>query len=156
MSQWKVKTEIKESNIEGAGSGRFFCSDYPKGTIVRKQNLSNPNNILKFSNEKSLKFEDLNTLVHFGHSKPIYDKQNRHKNVVFLNVPFMNTNHSKFPNIKYHFTKHNKYTILIKNVKKGDEMLQDYASFSQVQWFENYLNKSNVSSCRELGVSLNM
>ena len=35
MEQWHVKTEIKESNIVGAGNGRFFCDNYKKGTIVK-------------------------------------------------------------------------------------------------------------------------
>tara|TARA_B100001094_G_scaffold330601_1_gene396207 strand:- start:2995 stop:3465 length:471 start_codon:yes stop_codon:yes gene_type:complete len=155
MEQWHVKTEIKESNIVGAGNGRFFCDNYKKGTIVRKQKLTNIHHILKFKNENCVKdFKNINTLVHFGHSAPSNTMSHRSNGVIFVNVPFMNTNHSKDPNIKYKFTKHNKYTVLTRDVKKGDEMLQDYTKFSKVQWFEEHLKQQQLLSCRQLGYKL--
>tara|TARA_B100001996_G_C18545257_1_gene548615 strand:+ start:404 stop:880 length:477 start_codon:yes stop_codon:yes gene_type:complete len=151
--QWKVETEIKTSSIINAGTGRFFCKNYPKGTIVRVQKLSNPDHIIKYNKLNELN-TDTETLIHFAHSKPHFHKHKYHKNSIFINVPFMNTNHSNHPNIKFIFTKNNKYTILTKNVAVGDEMLQDYSSFSKINWFEDYLTSINKQSCRQLGITL--
>ena len=97
-------------------------------------------------------FDDLVFLSKFGHTSPnncqLYDTH------IFVNIPPNNTNHSKNPNIFYVFDENYKYTITLKDVKKNNEMLQDYTTFKKIEWFEKLLNQKNLLSSRQFAESL--
>lgn len=166
-STFIVNTIIKDSTI--SGKGRFFNQDLKKGTIIRKQEISpSSKSLLKFDNEHELSnyiyllnggtlnnelfLEKLIEKTHFFHTVPCDSEF--YKNSVFLNEPYMFTNHSHDPNIEFIYTKDWKYTITCQNVKRGDEIVQSYLNFSKIDWFENFLNKYKISSCREFALKL--
>lgn len=151
---FKIDTFIGPSTI--AGNGRFFNENVKKGTIIREQKINSPS-LLKFDNENELMNyislnKDLEKIRHFFHTTPSDSKF--YKNSVFLNNPYMFTNHSFNPNIYFEYTENYKYTITSKDVKIGDEMFQDYLNFSKVNWFENFLKEHNFTSSREFAFNL--
>jgi SET domain-containing protein len=56
----------------------------------------------------------------------------------------MYTNHSSTPNIKYKYDYNAKVktTLAARDIARGDELLQDYGSFSKVEWFTEYIKES--------------
>ena len=154
-TDFKIDTFIGPSTI--AGNGRFFNENVKKGTIIREQKINSPS-LLKFDNENDLMTyisstnKDLEKIRHFFHTTPSYSKF--YRNSVFLNNPYMYTNHSFNPNIYFEYTENYKYTITSKDVKIGDEMFQDYLNFSKVECFENFLKEYNFTSSRELALNI--
>ena len=55
----------------------------------------------------------------------------------------MNTNHSLNNNIDYIYTNCEKITRLTRDVKAGEEMLQNYCNFTKNEWFEDFLHKAD-------------
>lgn len=145
-----IKTEIKQSTLENGGNARFFDEDVKKGTIIRKQEIGSESlQILK--NCMDLDKIDIDILKHYGHSVP---KDCRfHTNCVLLNNPYLYTNHNSEPNIEFEYSYIYKYTKTTKDVKKGEEMFQDYSNFRKIKWFEDYLEKNNVIGARQFGKS---
>lgn len=140
MESFKIKTIIKKSLIENAGNGRFFDDDYKKGTLVREQEFSSDELIVLKSIEDIKKFDvTKNELIHFCHSIPNNHDSN---NVIYLNRPPMVTNHSEDPNIYYVYSD-KKRTYTLRDVKKGEEMYQNYNQFTEVKWFTDYLKKNH-------------
>lgn len=143
-----VQTEIKPSTIKNGGNARYFMENVEKGTIIRKQELGTLS-LQVFKKETDLEKIDIQTLKHYGHSVPegcLY-----HSNTIFLNNPFLYTNHSDDPNITFEYTDTYKYTITTRDVVQGEEMFQNYCHFQKVEWFENYLKKNNVIGARQFG-----
>ena len=75
MTDFLIKTVIKDSTIKDAGTGRFFLEDLKKGTIVRKQIIGS-DNLKVIKNKEELDNYDITLLKHFGHSKPKNSKLN--------------------------------------------------------------------------------
>jgi len=161
MDGFKVRTSIGSSKI--AGNGRFFDENVKKGTIVREQKIGS-DFLLKFENEADLiKYissdtqedflDKLERVRHFFHTVP--DNSKFHRDCVFLNEPFMYTNHSFEPNIMFEYTKEWKYTVTTRDVKTGEEMFQNYLNFANVNWYENFLKKYNFTSSRKFASELN-
>lgn len=146
-----VETEVKQSNIPNAGRGRFFCKDYEKETIIRKQKVDS-DELYIFNNEKQLELVNFDYLLNFGHSRPIEDIND---NSIYLNNPPLFTNHSNVPNIYFIYNNDEKYTIASKDVKKGEELYQDYSIYKKIDWFEHFLEKNNKKSLRCFGNELN-
>lgn len=146
-----INTEIKSSTIENGGNARFFNEDVKKGTIIRKQEIGSESlQILKNKNE--LDEIDIDILKHYAHSVP---KDCRfHTNFIFINHPYLYTNHHSDPNVRFQYTYAYKYTITTRDVKKGEEMFQDYSSFKKVDWFEKYLKEKKIIGAREFAQSL--
>jgi hypothetical protein len=152
MTDFLIKTVIKDSSIKDAGTGRFFLEDLKKGTIIRKQIIGS-DNLKVIKNKEELDNYDITLLKHFGHSKPKNSKLNT--NYIYLNNPTMNTNHSDNYNIDFEYRDNEKITYLIKDVKCGDEMLQNYCNYEKVDWFEEYLHERQLISQREFALSIN-
>jgi len=53
----------------------------------------------------------------------------------------MFSNHSTNPNIAYRYTKQQKIAYTTRDVKAGDEILQDYCEFSNVKWYSDYVTE---------------
>jgi len=147
-----IPTIIKTSNIKNAGSGRFFIENHKKGTIIREQ-IINSDSLHVIKNKEECKKYDIELLKHFGHSLP--NNSEIKTNYVYINFPPMNTNHSLDNNIDFLFKDNKKITFLIKDVKSGEEILQNYSNFRKVDWFEDYLHENNLISARELGNLIN-
>ena len=148
METFRIKTEIKESLIPGAGRGRFFAEYCKKGTIVRVQIIPSEK-IFVFKNVDQLKSVSYENLVHFCHTKPI--RSTLSTDYVYLNNPPLYTNHSTNNNIDFHYTDTKKITYTTRDVKAGEEMVQNYCNYTKVDWFENYLHSINAISVREFG-----
>lgn len=146
-----IRTEIKPSTIENGGNGRFFQEDVKKGTMIRKQVIGSES-LQIFKNQNELNKIDIDTLKHYAHSVP---KDCRfHTNSVFINHPYLYTNHNCDSNVQFQYTYAYKYTITTKDVKKGEEMFQDYFAFKAIDWFEKYLKEKNIIGAREFAQSL--
>lgn len=143
-----IKTEIKPSSIENGGNARYFLEDVKKGTVIRKQKIGSKS-LQYFTEETNLGTLSVDTLKHYGHSVP--KNCLLHTNVVFVNNPFLYTNHSSDPNIIFEYTDEYKYTLTKKDVRKGDEMFQNYCDFKEIEWFENFLKQENTISARQFG-----
>tara|TARA_B100001250_G_C19663110_1_gene728041 strand:+ start:238 stop:687 length:450 start_codon:yes stop_codon:yes gene_type:complete len=141
-----INTYTKSSNIQNAGIGRFFAEDGKKGDTVRVQNIQD--DLFIYRNIEELK--TCNYPYKFGHSKPNISNDN----MVYFNKEPLYTNHSKFNNVAFKFTDDTKITYLIRDVKKDDEMLQDYTSYSKIEWYEDYLNSINEQSLRQFALSM--
>ena len=147
-----VKTEIKSSNIPNAGRGRFFLEDLDKDTIIRKQTIDS-DELFVFKKGCNLELVNLDYLKSFGHTQPNDDN---YDDSIYLNNPPLYTNHSKEPNIYFIFKENEKFTLTSKNVKKGDEMYQDYSIYKKVEWFESYLKQQNKVPLRDFGNQINL
>lgn len=146
-----ISTEVKASTIENGGNARFFNEDVKKGTIIRKQEIGSES-LQLFKNKNELDKIDIDILKHYAHSVP--EGCSFHTNSVFINNPYLYTNHHSNPNIQFTYTYSYKYTITTRDVKKGEEMFQDYSSFKVVDWFQKYLKEKNVIGAREFAQSL--
>jgi len=143
-----IETVVKPSSIPNAGRGRFFINNHKKDTIIRKQIIGS-DNLHCIKNKEGLDKYDIDFLKHFGHTKPKHSEIET--NYVYLNNPSMNTNHSLNNNIDYIYTNCEKITRLTRDVKAGEEMLQNYCNFTKNEWFEDFLHKADMISARELG-----
>ena len=146
-----INTEVKLSNIPNAGNGRFFSEDCEKDTIIRKQ-LIDSEELYILKPDSNLELINKHYLLNFAHSRPIEDIDD---NCIYLNNPPLYTNHSKEPNIYFVYDKGEKFTITSKDVKKGEEMYQDYSNYRYIDWYEKYLEKINKKSLRHFGNELN-
>jgi len=147
-----VKTEVKLSNIPNAGKGRFFLEDLDKDTIVRKQ-IIDSDELFVFKKGCNLELVNLDYLQSFGHTQPNDDNID---DSIYINNPPLYTNHSKEPNIYFIYKENEKFTLTSKNVKKGEEMYQDYSIYKKVEWFENYLKEQKKVSLRDFGNQINL
>ena len=148
MNNFLIKTIVKESSIPNAGIGRFFDEDCKANTVIRQQKINS-------KSLKMIKLKEIDNLIYlskFGHTAP--ENCKLYNMDIFVNMPPNNTNHSKQPNIFYIFDENYKYTVTLKDVKKNDEMLQDYTTFKKIDWFENLLNENNLLSPRQFALSL--
>ena len=145
---FKINTIIQKSLIDGAGNGRFFDQDCKKGTLIREQEFNSDELVILKSTKDIEKYKVTNKeLIHFCHSIPDSHENN---NIVYLNRPPMVTNHSEDPNIYYVYSD-KKRTYTLRDIKKGEEMYQDYKSFSEVKWFTDYLkDKHNEKWAKHL------
>jgi len=151
-----IPSEIRQSAIPNAGRGRFFVKDHKKGTVVRKQVLNGPNlKVFRSVKEVTDGGLDMEHLGHFGHSTP--KDCALHQDVMFLNTPPMHSQHSADndnANIHYLYTENEKICVLMKDVKAGEEFMQDYTNFKEVRWFEEHLNSQKFKSPRQFGAML--
>lgn len=146
-----IQTKVQPSTIENGGNARYFMEDVEKGVVVRKQKIGSKT-LQAFKNEKDLEGKSINIFQHYGHSVP--KNCEYYCDTIFLNDPFLFTNHSDNPNIKFEYTKDYKYTITTRSVKSGEEMFQNYCDFKKVDWFEQYLAKNNLIGARQFGKSV--
>lgn len=116
-----IKTNIKNSSIHGIG---LFAAEYiPKWTIVRKfqENFDQRRSDEDF--KKLPKLVQENIIFYWYYNKEewwyILDGDNSRF-----------TNHSKKPNIE---KLNNTETITIKDIKIGDEIMEDYDNFDQLK-----------------------
>lgn len=141
-----VRTSIKESNIEGAGNGRFFEQDCKKCTLVRKQEIGS-NELKVFNCKEDLEGYDIKHLQYFCHSAPIDTSYN----CIFLNEPPFYTNHSNDPNVCNVYDSKYKYTYTTRDVLKGEEMYHSYAEYKLIDWYEEFIKENNKQSVASLG-----
>lgn len=140
---FKISTIIQKSLIDGAGNGRFFNQDCKKNTLIREQDYDSNELIILKSPEDIEKYNVTNQeLTHFCHSIP-----NNHDSdyFIYINRPPMVTNHSDKPNIIYIYSD-KKRTYTLRDVKKGEELYQDYRNFSEVNWFTEYLKDKHSTT----------
>lgn len=154
------KTEIKAFLIFGAGKGRFALEDLPKGSVVRIQRIDSKE-LHVFDGVEDLDDIADSLLINYCHTLPAYSKSGinkTHGNRIFLNVPGMCINHGSgtSENIEYQYTATHKYTIAKRNIRTGEELLQDYRDYSKVAWFEDYMASLDDGrlSLRQLGLEI--
>ena len=146
-----IKSKVDPSTIENGGNARFFDQDVKKGDIIRKQEIGSES-LQLFKNKDEVDKIDDDILKHYAHSVP---KDCRfHTNSIFINNPYLYTNHNSDSNIGFQYTYAYKYTITTRDVKKGEEMFQDYSSFKTIDWFEKYLKGKKIIGAREFAESL--
>ena len=151
-----IPSEIKQSVIPNAGRARFFVQDHKSGTVVRKQILGS-STLKVYRNIEDVNDAgiDIEHLGHFGHSTP--KDCDLHENVMFVNTPPMHSQHSADSdnsNINYLYTDTEKICVLRRDVKAGEEFMQDYTNFKEVKWFEDHLNAKKFKSPRQFGTEL--
>merc|ERR1719231_937648 len=150
-----VTTVVKQSTIPGAGQGRFFVGNHKKGDVVRRQHYGKQLKIYRNAQEIEDARFDLKFLSYFGHSAPD-NSPAKLQGCVCMNFPPMYTNHSRNPNVSMHYHEDEKLTVLERDVYDGEEMVQDYAEYSEVKWFEDHLVMKGVKqSIRQFGIEYN-
>lgn len=132
-----VKTEIKESKIEGKG---YFASEFiPQGTFVyfySKDDIKySHNELLELDGFKKRELTDFAVEDEYGNW------------VLTKSGPF--TNHSCDPNILPIFLRGSYFDIAIKDINIGDEITIDYSLFfSSAVWSMEC--KCHSSKCRHM------
>ena len=146
-----IKTYVKKSSIPEAGDGRFFSNDCKAGTIIRVQSIEK--DLTKISNIRDISVTDENLIDNFAHSKTVTDDYDT-SDTVYINKKPLFTNHSNDNNITFQYNGDQKITYTTKNVKKDDEVFQNYCEYTKVPWFEDYLHSKGKFSLREFGMEL--
>ena len=146
-----IESEVKESSIPNAGKGRFFLKNYNKGKVIRIQELETDLHVFKDINDIKQVDEDL--ILNFGHSR--CKNSDIDTDYVYVNKQPLFTNHSSNHNISFQIQAGKKLTYLTRDVKAGEEMLQNYEEYSINTWFENYLHSQGKKSLREFGIEFN-
>ena len=146
-----IKTYVKKSSIPEAGDGRFFSTHCKAGTIIRVQSIEK--DLTKINNIHDISVTDENLIDNFAHSKTITDHYDT-SDTVYINKKPLFTNHSNDNNITFQYNGDQKITYTTKNVKKDDEVFQNYCEYTQVPWFEDYLHSKGKYSLREFGMEL--
>ena len=146
-----IKTYVKKSSIPEAGDGRFFSNDCKAGTIIRVQSIEK--DLTKISNIRDISVTDENLIDNFAHSKTVTDDYDT-SDTVYINKKPLFTNHSNDNNITFQYNGDQKITYTTKNVKKDDEVFQNYCEYTKVPWFEDYLHSKGKYSLREFGMEL--
>jgi len=146
-----IKTYVKKSSIPEAGDGRFFSNNCKSGTIIRIQSIEK--DLTKITNINDISNTDENLIDNFAHSKTITDNYHT-SDTVYINKKPLFTNHSNDNNITFQYNGDQKITYTTKNVKKDDEVFQNYCEYTKVPWFEDYLHSKGKFSLREFGMEL--
>ena len=147
-----IETEVKQSAIPGGGKGRFFSRDCESGKIIRIQDMTTDLKVYKTVAEIVAENKDL--VLNFAHTR--CKDSDIETDYVYVNkVPFF-TNHSSSNNISFRIRTGKKLTYATRDVKAGEEMLQNYEEYTPVAWFENYLHANDKVSLREFGSKFNM
>jgi len=146
-----IESKIADSYIANAGKGRFFLKNYEKGTTVRIQDLETDLNIYK--NIQEIQNADQEHILNFAHSR-CKDSDINTQYMYVNKVPFY-TNHSLNNNISFQIRAGKKLTYITRDVKAGEEMLQNYEDYTINPWFEEYLHSIGEKSLREFGVEQN-
>lgn len=129
-----VKTKLGLSNINGIGL--FADEDVSRGTIIWKNNpeLS----FVKFSQyewnrrERELSEECLKQIKKYGYKYKKDYKKDENYYIDLDNTRFVN--HSRNPNIAEDGIGND---IAVKDIKKGEEILIDYTTFYDTDFFED-------------------
>ena len=148
-----IQTYIKKSTIPSAGNGRFFADNCKAGTIIRVQSIER--DLIKISNIDEIPSIDINLIHNFAHSRTVTNNSSE-SDVMYINKQPLFTNHSNDNNISFQYINDRKITYTTKNVRKNDEVLQDYCEYTRVPWFEDYLKTIGKISLREFGTELKM
>ena len=146
----QIDTEIKRSTISGAGLGRFFKQNYQAGTVVRVQSICD--DLFVFSKVDDFNDFDTDLIHNFSHTRCL-DSDIDCEDVYVSKKPLY-TNHSINHNIVFKFVGDKKFTLISRDVIKGEEMLQNYTHYRKVDWFEDYLHSINKVSLREFAQAL--
>ncbi len=119
----KIKTFLDKSQVHGIG---LFCSeDVKKGNIIYKPN---ENLDLKLQKKEfdALEKEEQDYILHYGYR----NKEEYH--LSFDNIRFCN--HSRNCNNISKKVTGNSFTLYaICNIKKGEELLQNYSEFEELR-----------------------
>tara|TARA_Y100000996_G_scaffold224277_1_gene176430 strand:- start:15050 stop:15547 length:498 start_codon:yes stop_codon:yes gene_type:complete len=146
-----IESEVKDSCIPNAGKGRFFSRDYEKGKVVRIQEIET--DLLIFKNIQEIRLADEDLILNFGHSR--CQNSDINTDYVYVNKQPLYTNHSSNNNISFQIQGGKKLTYLTRDVKAGEEMLQNYEEYAINMWFEKYLHTQGKKSLREFGIEFN-
>ena len=146
-----IESEVKDSCIPNAGKGRFFSRDYEKGKVVRIQEIET--DLLIFKNIQEIRSADEDLILNFGHSR--CQDSDINTDYVYVNKQPLYTNHSSNNNISFQIQAGKKLTYLTRDVKAGEEMLQNYEEYAINTWFEKYLHTQGKKSLREFGIEFN-
>ena len=146
-----IESEVSESSIPNAGKGRFFLRDYEKGKVVRIQEIETDLHI--FKNIQEIRSADEDLILNFGHSR--CQNSDINTEYVYVNKQPFYTNHSSNNNISFQIRAGKKLTFLTRDVKAGEEMLQNYEEYTINTWFEDYLHTQDKKSLREFGIEFN-
>ena len=147
-----ISTYVKKSSIPEAGDGRFFSNDCKAGTIIRVQSIEK--DLTKINSIEDMNNIDENLIDNFAHSKTINDDCNT-SDTIYINKKPLFTNHSNDNNISFQYINDQKITYTTKDVKKNEEIFQNYCEYTKVPWFEEYLHSKGKISLREFGMQFN-
>lgn len=119
-----IKAYLAKSKIHGIGL--FAGQDIKSGTVIYK---TSPGLDLELSEEQFKKIDDASKrlIQHYGYQS----KENKKWHLAFDNIRFCN--HSEKNNLtksKIYGTDH---LIATKNIKKGEELLQNYNEFENLR-----------------------
>lgn len=148
-----VRTRLDDSRIAGAGLGRFVEEDVIAGGVLRRQKLGS-HNLLAFSNEAELLAafphpEDLHMLADFAFCS------REHPGVALLDCPPTYVNHAaeaQGSNTAFAFNSNEKVVFATKDIKAGEELLQDYRKIGVCDFLEKLLAGRNLQSARQFGL----
>lgn len=126
-----IKTKLGLSSKRGIGL--FADQDIPKGTIV---GLNNDDfGIIRYTEKQWKNLEDNLCEESFRHIKR-YTYKNKDDGLYWLNLDDTRfINHSENPNI----ATTGDDDIAIKNIKKGEEILIDYTTFYDPDYFQQII-----------------
>ena len=132
-----IGTELHESEIPGAGLGRFATEAVASGGVLRTQQVGSPN-LLAFRTEAELRAafplaEDLAMLSDFAYSSTTLP------GVVLFDNPPTYVNHAnsdRGANTAFRFSGMHKQVLATRDIAAGDELLQDYRAIDAVPWLE--------------------
>jgi SET domain-containing protein len=127
-----VKTHVKESTIHGLG---LFADEFiPKGTEVWR---FTPGFDQKFTREQILAFPELLQIHIYTYGW----KSDKSKLYCLSEDNGKYFNHSEDPNVlsEYREDEEEVVTVAIKDIRSGEEMLDNYASFSPDRDSDNVL-----------------
>jgi len=146
---YNFKTVVKASNIPEAGRGRFADEDIPAGEWVRSVCIDGAH-LKEYSNWDELNAEkDHDWVVNFIHT-PTDGSEMAKKNKVYGAHPMHFHNHSLEPNCVVVWEDGCRKTKSLRDIKKGEEFLENYGNFGKVDWFENKLAENDEWSVRQL------
>jgi hypothetical protein len=168
-SGFTVKTQIKKSNIPQAGRARFLMEPVKRGAIVRVTKLVRPDQghpapgstLVCDETQKLLECMDYvnvkgfpctrEQIVNFA-GTPFNVPENNQAS--FYWIPCNYFNHSGDPNVVLALPPIHDgrvYIVALRDIDAGEELFQDYRSFSLPTWFRELSSDWQLTTTEDLG-----
>jgi hypothetical protein len=164
-----VRTQIKKSNIPQAGRARFLLEPVKRGAIVRITKLVTPDQghpaagstlvcdeaqklleCMDYANVKGLPSTQ-EQIVNFGGTPFNVPEDNQ---ASFYWIPCNYFNHSSEPNVVLALPPSHDgrmYIVALRDIDAGEELFQDYRSFSMPTWFRALCSDWQLTTTEDLG-----
>ncbi|GFH49340.1 hypothetical protein CTEN210_05816 [Chaetoceros tenuissimus] len=154
---WSINTTVRKSQIPGAGNGRFSNENVPKNTVVMEKYMipmSEVKSLYDVGDDAVILFKNENEIEDFIHLYQEEGNQTREdtmhclahfiwsleelKDTVALNFSTWSVNHGdpkRGENIRFYVHKRKILAKTVKDVSAGDELLNDYRYFDNMDDF---------------------